>query len=147
MEISFTFRKCNSATRMLGILLANKNFNRVDNSAGLWKIVSSGYAIGNGPFQYLDFVAIADTGSFPLLLDDDIVNAYYAAVPSAVYSAADGGFIFPCSATLPDLTLIIGEYDAVIPGPYINAYPTADLQQGCKWCTVSLSNDNLADLW
>jgi hypothetical protein len=130
MEISLTFRKCNCASRRLGILLANKNSDRVDNIAGLWQIVSSGYAVGNGPFQYIDIVAIVDTGSFPLLLDDDIVNAYYAAVPGAVYSGADGGFIFPCSATLPDLTLIIGEYDAVIPGPYMNAYPTA--QQGCK---------------
>jgi len=147
MEISLTFRKCNSATRMLGILLANKNSNRVDNSAGLWQIVGSGYAVGNGPFQYIDFVAIADTGSFPLLLDNDIVNAYYAAVTGAFYSAADGGFIFPCTAVLPDLTLIIGEYDAVIPGPYMNAYPTGNVQQGCRWSTVSLSNDNLADLW
>ena len=147
MEISLTFRKYNSVTRMLGILLANKNSNRVDNSTGLWKIVSSGYAVGNGPFQSIDFVAIADTGSFPLLLDDDIVNAYYAAVTGAFESAADGGFIFPCTATLPDLTLGIGEHDAVIPGPYMNAFPTADLQQDCKWSTVSLSNDNLADLW
>jgi aspergillopepsin I len=147
MEISLTFRKCNSVTRILRILLANKNSNRVDNSSGLWQIVSSGYAVGNGPFQYIDFVAIADTGSFPLLLDDDIVNAYYAAVTGAFESAADGGFIFPCTAVLPDLTLIIGEYDAVIPGPYMNAFPTGDLQQGCKWSTISLSNDNLADLW
>ena len=103
--------------------------------------------MGTGPFQYIDFIAIVDTGSFPLLLDDDIVNAYYATVPGAAFSAADGGFIFPCTAILPPLTLIIGEYDAVIPGPYMNAHPTADVQQGCKRSTVPLLHDNLADLW
>ena len=143
MEISLTFRKCNSATRMLGILLANKNSNRVNNSAGLWQIGSSGYAVGNGPSQYIDFDAIVDT-SFPFVfLDDNIVNAYYAAVTGA--NVSSGVWVFPCSATLPDLTLIIGGYDAVIHGPYMNAY--GDAAQDCKWSTISLSNNNLAYLW
>jgi Eukaryotic aspartyl protease len=35
-------------------------------------------------------------------------------------SKDQGGYIFPCSATLPDLTLGIDDYLAVVPGEYIN---------------------------
>ena len=145
MEISLTFRKCNSVTRMLGILLANKNSDRVNTRNGLWEIIGSGYAVGDGPFQYIDIDTVVDTGTFILHMDEPIVNAYYAAVPGAYNSPADGGMIFPCSATLPSLTLGIGEYDAVIPGSYLNVSLSNNVQ-GCKWSTVSLSNDNLTDL-
>jgi hypothetical protein len=45
---------------------------------------------------------------------------------------------------LPSLTLRLGTYDAVIPGTYLNANPAGGT---CKWSTVSLSNDRLADLF
>jgi aspergillopepsin I len=35
-------------------------------------------------------------------------------------SEDDIGYTFPCSATLPDLTLGINDYLAVVPGEYIN---------------------------
>jgi len=38
----------------------------------------------------------------------------------ASYDSSQGGYTFPCSATLPNLTLGIGAYKAVVPGEYIN---------------------------
>jgi aspergillopepsin I len=40
-------------------------------------------------------------------------------------SEEEGGYIFSCSADLPDLTLAIGSYNAVIPGKYINYAPAS----------------------
>jgi hypothetical protein len=37
--------------------------------------------------------------------------------------SSQGGYTFPCSATLPNLTLGIGSYHAVVPGEYINYSP------------------------
>jgi aspergillopepsin I len=130
---------------MLGILLANQNSNRVTNGDGMWQIIASGYIIGGGQFQDVDITAVADTGTWLLFLDDDIVTDYYSEVPEAAYVQDDAGYTFPCSATLPSLTFTFGDYDAVLPGPYLNACTA--LEDGCKWSTVSLSNDNLADLW
>jgi aspergillopepsin I len=130
---------------MLGILLANKNSNRVTNGNGMWQIVASGYTVGDGGFQNLDIAVFPDTATWLVFLDDDIVDDYYSEVPGATYETDDAGYVFPCSTILPSLTFTFGDYNAVIPGPYLNACTA--LEDGCKWSTVSLSNDSLADLW
>ena len=43
--------------------------------------------------------------------------------PALSSSSSQGGYIFPCSATLPDLTLGVGSYHAVVPGEYLNYAP------------------------
>ena len=70
-----------------------------------------------------DISSIADTGTSLLLLPDDVVDAYWGAVNGAQNSQSDGGYIFPCDATLPDLTLQIEGYAAVVPGSYMNYAP------------------------
>jgi len=130
---------------MLGILLANKNSNRVTDGDSMWQIVASGYTIGGGAFQDLEIDVFPDTGTWLVLLDEDIVDDYYSEVNGATYATADAGYVFLCSTILPSLTITFGDYDAVIPGPYLNA--TTAIEDDCKWSTVSLSNDSLADLW
>ena len=76
-------------------------------------------------------VAIADTGSSLLLLDDDIVGAYWAPVPGHTSDAT--GITFPCDTQLPDFQIQLGEYTATIAGELINYAPTTD-QPGCE-CT------------
>jgi hypothetical protein len=128
---------------MPGILLANKNSNSVDTN-GQWEFTYSGYAVGDGQIQAIASDAVMDTGASLLYLDELIVNAYYAQVPDAMLNPSLHAWIFPCSAALPDLTLQIGGYNAVIPGSYMNSYPVT--LEG-KWSTVSLSNDRLANLF
>ncbi|KAJ4296047.1 hypothetical protein N0V88_004749 [Collariella sp. IMI 366227] len=67
-------------------------------------------------FVPLTHSAIADTGTTLLMLPSAIAQAYYWQVPGAKSSAQAGGWVFPCGAALPDLTLHIGSYKAVIPG-------------------------------
>jgi len=69
--------------------------------------------------------AIADTGTSLLMIQDDIVSAYYGQVTGSSNSQSDGGYVFPCSAKLPDLTISIGGYNAVVPGSFVNYAPAS----------------------
>ncbi len=105
--------------------MTNISLNSVDTSNGFWEFTGSGYAVGSGKFESSSIDAIADTGTTLLLMDDSIVSAYYAKVSGAQNSASQGGYIFPCSATLPSFTVGIGSYKAVIPGTYMNYAPAS----------------------
>lgn len=106
-------------------------YTDVDNSQGFWGFTSSGYAVGSGDAVSESIPAIADTGTSLLLLPDDIVSAYYAQVSGSQNSNSDGGYIFDCTATLPDITLTIEGYGAVVPGSYINYAPVSDGSSTC----------------
>lgn len=95
----------------------------VNTANGFWEFTASGYAVGSGAFVSSSIDAIADTGTTLLYLPAAAVRAYYAKVSGATNSASQGGYIFPCSATLPSITLGIGSYRAVVPGSYINYAP------------------------
>ena len=102
----------------------------VKTSNGFWEFTGNGYAVGSGAFTSSSIDAIADTGTTLLYLPTTIVSAYYAKVSGATYSSSQGGYIYPCSATLPSITLGIGSYKAVVPGSYINYAPATG---SCKF--------------
>ncbi|KAF7976238.1 hypothetical protein HWV62_7272 [Athelia sp. TMB] len=95
----------------------------VDNSNGFWEFTGTGYAVGSGSFSSESIDAIADTGTTLIYAPASVVLAYYAKVSGSSHSSSEGGYIFPCSATLPDLTLGVGSYHAVVPGEYLNYSP------------------------
>ncbi|KAL9075017.1 MAG: hypothetical protein Q9161_001948 [Pseudevernia consocians] len=101
-------------------------YTAVDNSQGFWGFTSSGYTVGSGAAVSESIPAIADTGTSLLLLPDDLVSAYYAQVSGSSNSQTDGGYIFSCTAALPDLTLQIEGYAAVVPGSYMNYAPASE---------------------
>ena len=114
-------------------------YTPVDSSQGFWEFTGTGYAVGDGQFQSSSIDAIADTGTTLILIEDAIVEAYYNEVDGAQYESSQGGYTFDCSATLPDFTLGIGDYEAVVPGDYINFAP---LQAGSssKFLQLTLLN-------
>jgi len=109
------------------------SFIDIDPSQGFWQFEATGFSVcggsasGNGTnstsFVSLPHTAIADTGTTLLMLPAAIVEAYYAQVESARYLSTRGGYAFDCNETLPDLTLHIGTYKAVIPGELMNFAP------------------------
>lgn len=109
----------------------------VNTANGFWEFTGNGYAIGSGSFVSTSIDAIADTGTTLLYLPAAAVKAYYAMVSGATNSASQGGYIFPCSATLPSITLGIGSYKAVVPGSYINYAPATSTRKHppclCHW--------------
>ena len=103
----------------------------VDNSQGFWGFTASGYAVGDGQVGGDSIAAIADTGTTLLYLPDNIVSDYYGQVDGAQNDQQQGGYTYPCDATLPDISFGIGSYTAVVPGSYVNYAPTDDSGSTC----------------
>lgn len=73
-----------------------------------------------------------DTGTSLIMIESSIARAYYIQVPEAHLNHQAGGYVFPCSSTLPSFTVSLGNsYKAVVPGEYINFSP---LQEGSELC-------------
>ena len=53
-----------------------------------------------------------------------IVDTYYSKVSGASFDNNQGGYTFPCSASLPSISISIGNDYVTIPGKYINLAPT-----------------------
>ena len=103
----------------------------MDSSDGFWSFTSYGHAVGDNEVNNNAFKAIADTGTTLLLIDDDIVSDYYSAVPGAQYDPQQGGYTYPCSTSLPDISFIIGSYKATVPGSYVNYAPIDETGTNC----------------
>jgi len=96
----------------------------VNTSSGFWEFTSDGFKVGGSAAISSPHQAIADTGTTLLLVPEDIATAYYAQIPGAVNAAqTSGGYVVPCSATLPSYTAMIGPYEAVVPGDFIKFAP------------------------
>ncbi|KIW71976.1 hypothetical protein PV04_00201 [Phialophora macrospora] len=106
-------------------------YTPIDNSQGFWEFTGTGYQVGDGEFQSANIDAIADTGTTLLLMDDDIVSAYYDEVDGAQFDNSQGGYTFPCSADLPDFAVGISDYHAVIPGSFMNFAPVSQGSSSC----------------
>lgn len=98
------------------------HYTPVTGSSGLWEFATKP---GSSP-------GIPDTGTSLLLLDDDIVNAYWAQV-SGRSTGSQGYVTFPCSTRLPDFHIQLGRhYVATIAGKLINYAPVGG-QTGCEY--------------
>lgn len=91
-------------------------YTDVDSSQGFWEFTGTGYGVGSGSFKQQSIDAIADTGTTLLLMDDAIVTDYYKNIKGAQMDQTQGGYVFPCSAKIPDMVLGIGKGKATIPG-------------------------------
>ncbi|KAH0416895.1 acid protease, partial [Aureobasidium melanogenum] len=100
-------------------------FTPVNAASGFWQFDSNCYSIGGKTYNRTNASpAIADTGTSLLLLDPEVVQAYYSQVPSASYDSTVGGYTYDCSENLPDFAVAVGEsYMADIPGSGITFSP------------------------
>jgi aspergillopepsin I len=101
-------------------------YTSVNTANGFWEFTGTGYGVGSGSFTSSSIDGIADTGTTLLLLDDDIVSAYYDQVDGAGYDNSQGGYTFDCSADLPDFIVGIEEAKLTVPGSYMNYSPVSD---------------------
>ncbi|KAH0174936.1 acid protease, partial [Aureobasidium melanogenum] len=105
--------------------MGDLQFTPVNAASGFWQFDSSCYSIGGKTYNRTNASpAIADTGTSLLLLDPEVVQAYYSQVPSASYDSTVGGYTYDCSENLPDFAVAVGEsYMANIPGSGITFSP------------------------
>ncbi|KAJ5190281.1 Penicillopepsin-1 [Penicillium cinerascens] len=99
-------------------------YTDVDNSQGFWGFSVDSYTAGSSSGD--GFAGIADTGTTLLLLDDSIVSDYYSQVSGAQNDNNAGGYVFDCSADLPDFSVSINGYSATVPGTLMNYGPSGD---------------------
>lgn len=99
-------------------------YTSVNSRNGFWQFTAGGYSVGSSSSASGSIGAsIADTGTTLLLLPDDVVDDYYSSVSSAKYDSTQGGYVFSCSAKLPNFNVAINGKTFVIPGSYINFAP------------------------
>lgn len=99
-------------------------FVDINSTNGFWQFSADGFSVGKNAEQVASpHDAIADTGTTLMLLPASIVEGYYASIPSAQIQPRAGGYVYNCTEVLPDFTVHIGEYQAVIPGEVINFAP------------------------
>ncbi|KAJ5125273.1 Penicillopepsin-1 [Penicillium atrosanguineum] len=99
-------------------------YTDVDNSQGFWGFSVDSYKAGTKSGAGFD--GIADTGTTLLLLDSTIVSQYYSQISGAKNDNNAGGYVFPCSATLPDFSVSINGYTATVPGTLMNYGSSGD---------------------
>ena len=95
--------------------VSNINYAPCDNSRGYW-----GFTAG---VSSQSVNGIADTGTTLLLLDDSFVDSYYQQVQGATNDPNQGGYVFDCSAQLPDFSFSVGNGQITIPGTLLNYAP------------------------
>lgn len=80
----------------------------VDTSQGYWLVDSAANTIGGRQRKCTTCSpAVMDTGTTLMLVDADVATAYYQQVQGATLTG-DGMIVYPCSETLPDFGVAIG---------------------------------------
>ncbi|MCJ1328799.1 Type I transmembrane sorting receptor [Thelotrema lepadinum] len=125
-----------AGTYDFGAIIASRyngsiTYTDVDSSQGFWSFTPSSYSIGSGAPATGSLAGIADTGTTLMLIDPAAVTAYYKQVKGATNNAQQGGYTFPCTATLPDFSLTINGYKATVPGKFINFSPITTGSSTC----------------
>jgi aspergillopepsin I len=81
-----------------------------------------------------------------MLLPHAAVEAYYAHVPGADNNETEGGFVFPCSSPLPDITLTVAEFSLIVLGTLMNRSGSLTLDSTACYDGIQTGEDNLAIL-
>jgi len=113
-------------------------YTPVNTSPGYWKFTSSGYSIGpSTSFTSASITGIADTGTTLLYLPAKITTAYYSRVSNSSNSNTYGGYVFPCTSTLPTFTFGVGTARFTIPSGFLNYGP---VEEGSATCFGGLQD-------
>ncbi|KAJ4309739.1 Aspartic protease snp2 [Neodidymelliopsis sp. IMI 364377] len=103
----------------------------VDSSQGFWGFSATGYSVGSAAAVKSNIAGIVDTGTTLIYIDAAIAKAYYAKVTGAKVDNTQGGYVFPCSATLPNFSITVGGVAQTVPGKFINYAPISTGSSTC----------------
>ncbi|KAF2874220.1 aspartic peptidase domain-containing protein [Massariosphaeria phaeospora] len=102
-----------------------------DSRRGYWGFNASSYKVGTGADKPGTIKAIGDTGSTLLYLPAVIVQDFYSQIEGSTDSATEGGYIFPCDAMVPDLSITVGGIPQIVPGEHIIWAPVDEAKTMC----------------
>jgi aspergillopepsin I len=93
----------------------------IGGAKGFWDFTTTAFQVGSGPVQQYNVSAIADTGTSLWYMPRTVVDAYWESVTGAAYNQLQGGWVFPCSGQLPDISLTVAPGSKVtVPGANMN---------------------------
>jgi len=92
-----------------GVSESDIQYTDVDNSQGFWMFSSTTATVNGKTIPLTGNTAIADTGTTLALVSDTLVKEIYKAIPGSKMDSAQGGFVFPEDATVPDVALAVGD--------------------------------------
>lgn len=95
-------------------------YTNVVGDKGFWNFESSGFIVGDGQTLPARIEAIIDTGTSLWYLPREVADAYWMQVPGATFNTMQAGFIFPCNAKLPDMSLVVEGKKVTVPGINMN---------------------------
>jgi hypothetical protein len=121
-------------------------YTDVQSSNGFWEFASTSYKVGSTTYTQSGFTSISDTGTTLILMSDSTVTNYYNQVSGASYDASRGGYTFPCSTTLPTLSIAIGSGYATIPSSLLNYDGSTGSGNTCFGSLQSVGNGTRAIL-
>jgi aspergillopepsin I len=102
----------------------------VNQTLGYWTFQSAGYQLAGKNYN-ASYPSIADTGTSLLLMNPDVVKAYYATVKGSYFSNENGGYMYPCLSKAPDFGVELGNgYYGIIPSALMT-YTKIDLDLNC----------------
>jgi len=106
---------------------------------GYWAFISPIFTV-SGALNYNlgASIAVADTGTSLLVVDDNVAQAYYANVDGSYYdeSEACGGYCYPCDSDLPEFSVSMGDFLLEIPADILTYASVDDTN-----CYGSLQNN------
>ncbi|DAA79285.1 TPA_exp: putative aspartic-type endopeptidase [Trichophyton benhamiae CBS 112371] len=100
--------------------IGNPSYLPVDNSRGWWETTFNGFSTGPSDNSTYRFRAVVDTGTTFMLLPREITEQYYSSITGSAFDRENGGWTFPCNATLPEFAIHVNDYKAIVPGEHIN---------------------------
>ncbi|KAF2712885.1 aspartic proteinase precursor [Pleomassaria siparia CBS 279.74] len=84
----------------------------IDTTKGFWQFKSESACINGKPLARAGNTAIADTGTTLALVSDDVCQAFYGAIPGALFDKKQQGWTFPIGTPvdqLPTLSFAVGD--------------------------------------
>ncbi|KAL8739204.1 MAG: hypothetical protein Q9181_000095 [Wetmoreana brouardii] len=81
-------------------------YTPIDSSNGFWQFKSTTASVGSKKIQRAGNTAIADTGTTLALVDDNLCQAIYDAIPGAKYDEQQQGYLFPTNTQVDRLPVV-----------------------------------------
>ena len=126
-------------------------YTSIDNSQGFWQFKSTTASINGKKITRSGNTAIADTGTTLALVDDNLCQAIYDAIPGAKYDEQQQGYLFPSNTTVDKLPVVAfdvgGKEFAVQKEDLAFADAGNNMTYGGIQSRGDLSFDILGDTW
>ncbi|KIW15090.1 hypothetical protein PV08_07877 [Exophiala spinifera] len=123
-------------------------YTSVNDTGGRWKISSPSVVVNGQAVDLPHNEALVDTGTTLIFVTEEVCRVFYAQIPGALFSEADGQWIFPTETPidlLPTFSVAVGDSQVVINKEHFPFAPSGqeNMTVGAIQSRIGLSFDIL----